>query len=354
MKIWANCRKEYRQKLTWQQSKTIISILASFMALYLITAGVFACTSSPASTSQIVENSSRIRLTPESQQGELTMTTQQLVLSPVASETGTVFTTAYPQSGLIAAGDYDYDTSLRAFFSFDISNLIHLNVTHATLNIPQPTVYNQPTFGQLWVDNVTYGSLYNSNNFNCTGTRLGSLYMYQGTIDVTPTMQQLATAGKSRFQVRIYFNTQTNSNTLPDYVRWSTATLNVDYVPAICMTSENAAVTWSGSPQQYWSGTCGNVHILWIKPNTSITVSHNGTCNPANCYFLQTWTVTGPGITQYGAGSSCTFPAGNGTYTVKYASKCGTTQCHDCILYIKIDYVGNPLEPVKPPDTSPL
>jgi hypothetical protein len=159
-----------------------------------------------------------------------------VTLTPVAGETGSVYSAAHSPVTSILAGDAGDNTGIRAYFSFDISSLAGKNVTNATLTFTTQNVVRNPwaNLTGLWIGTVNYGigPLQNADYIIASNPLVGSwLTSAPGTINVTSTVHAAAAASSPRFQVRAHFASTTNNDNLADYIMWSNATLTVTYLP---------------------------------------------------------------------------------------------------------------------------
>jgi len=164
--------------------------------------------------------------------------TKTVTINTTAAETGTVDQKNATDYSRTRAGDDSANVGYRAFWSFDINSLGGKTIKSATLKFSEPTVmgtpfaYNAPPLGLggLWLWKVTYGS--SLPTFGYVGSKLihvGLIYDPPTTVDVTIPIQQLATAGVSRFQIEALFNKVSNGNVTADMAEWPPIELEVTY-----------------------------------------------------------------------------------------------------------------------------
>ncbi|MCJ7515377.1 MAG: PKD domain-containing protein [Dehalococcoidia bacterium] len=161
-----------------------------------------------------------------------------ITINTVPSETGTVDQKNATDYARVRAGDDANNVGYRAFWSFDIYSLAGKDIQSATLKFSEPTVsgspfaYNAPPLGLggLWLWKTTHGS--SLPTFGYVGSKLihvGLIYDPPTTVDVTVPIQQLATAGVSRFQIEGLFNKVSNGNVTLDMAEWPPIVLEVTY-----------------------------------------------------------------------------------------------------------------------------
>lgn len=164
--------------------------------------------------------------------------TKTVTINTVPSETGTVDQRNATDYSKVRAGDDANNVGYRAFWSFDVSSLAGKDIKSATLKFSQPNItgtpfaYNEPPLGLggMWLWKTTYGS--SLPTFGYVGSKLinvGLIYAPPTTVDVTIPIQQLATAGVSRFQIEALFNKVSNGNVTPDMAEWPSVVLEVTY-----------------------------------------------------------------------------------------------------------------------------
>ncbi len=156
---------------------------------------------------------------------------QDKVLDPVANETGSVYSTGQRVSDTVA-GDTGSDTTIRAYFSFDISSLSGKTISKAVLKFKTQDIVRKPwpDLTKLWVGVVNYGvGPLQSSDYGLSSSPISSFTAPPGDVDVTAAVQAAVNAGKPRFQIRNHFSKFTDSDGLADYIKWSNATLTISY-----------------------------------------------------------------------------------------------------------------------------
>jgi hypothetical protein len=154
-------------------------------------------------------------------------------LSPVAGETGAVYSDGTVSPGVRFAGDTGTNAGIRCYFSFDISGLAGKNVTGAKLTFPVTSIVRDP-FGNLaglWVAKVDYGvGALQASDFNLVGTPFAGVFSsVPAEVNVTSYVKSAILAGDPRFQTRLHFNMTTNNDSLADYVNFGNAVLTITY-----------------------------------------------------------------------------------------------------------------------------
>jgi len=152
-------------------------------------------------------------------------------LEPVDSETGSVYSTGQIVSDT-AAGDTGSNTTIRAYFSFDISSLSGKTISKAVLKFnTQDIVRNPwPDLTKLWIGTVDYGiGPLQSTDYKLGSSPITSVTSPPAEVDVTTAVQEAIDAGNPRFQIRNHFSKFTDSDGLADYIKWGNVTLTVSY-----------------------------------------------------------------------------------------------------------------------------
>ena len=161
---------------------------------------------------------------------------QTVTLDPVSTpqETGSIYYDGHITSDTLA-GDTATNTSVRAYFSFDIASLEGVDVTSAEVRFTPLSTAGYPwsKLGGLWIDRVDYGErALLGADFLLEGTELtdSPLAAVPVAIDVTLAVQSAADAGDPRFQVRTRFHVPVHEDGGEDSIRFLTATLIVAYL----------------------------------------------------------------------------------------------------------------------------
>jgi len=162
-----------------------------------------------------------------------------VTLSLLPDETGTVSSTGDKDTSKIVAGDNDKDIGYRAFFSFDISQLKGTTIKDATLTLGEANIVGEPfakVVGlgglRLWQVSGEPGKLpgYNTERHLLAEAR-EIMWEPPTVIDVTTEVRNRVVTPKVsiHLQFEARFLNKTNLDHMDDYVRWSTATLEVTY-----------------------------------------------------------------------------------------------------------------------------
>jgi hypothetical protein len=157
-----------------------------------------------------------------------------VTLSQTASESGTVASSTDVTTGYYRTGDDENNNGLRAFFSFDLSSLKNATVNSATLSfnvkgtignpfsITPPLLYVQPVFyGPRALKGSDYDVSASGADINKPDSKA------PGEYNVTGPVNDAVSSG--RYQIRVKFNGNTNSNKVADYVEFSGATLKITF-----------------------------------------------------------------------------------------------------------------------------
>ncbi len=134
-------------------------------------------------------------------------------------------------------GDTSTNVAMQAFLSFDISGIpASATIKSASLDVSSGDMLGDP-FGKLgWmrVYNHQYGTL-GSEDFT-PGFPTGAMYTYSSkpvasftSSTLVSALQTRVSAANSRFQVRLQFQTPTNSDGISDCLRLGSAVLVVTY-----------------------------------------------------------------------------------------------------------------------------
>jgi len=152
-------------------------------------------------------------------------------LHPVSGESGSVNHSGIVKSGIMQAGEDTGEVGIRAYMSFDISSLAGKNVTEAKLII-SGSITGTPfaDLDGLWVGEVEYGAhSLQPGDYNLASSPFDRFYSIPGAIDVTSAVQSRVSAGDSRFQVRLHFALESDSDGHLDYFKATQAKLLVTY-----------------------------------------------------------------------------------------------------------------------------
>ncbi|MDD5312756.1 MAG: hypothetical protein PHO26_06960 [Dehalococcoidia bacterium] len=156
-----------------------------------------------------------------------------VTLSPVASETGAVYKDGSVATGTKFVGDTSANSSIRCYFSYDISALAGKDVTSAKLNFTVNNIVRDPFahLGGLWVGKVSYGigPLQASDYSIASSPFTSALASPPVEMNITSSVKSAVLASNQRYQVRLHFATETNSDNLADYINFSNALLTITY-----------------------------------------------------------------------------------------------------------------------------
>lgn len=156
-----------------------------------------------------------------------------LTFSPVVAETGAVYKDGTVAPGTKFAGDTSTNSSIRCYFSYDISALAGKEVTNAKLNFSVNNVVRNPfgNLGGLWVSKVNYGiGPLQAADYNIAGSPFtGSFAAPPGEINITGYVKNAVLASDQRFQIRLHYTTETNNDNLADYINLSNVLLTITY-----------------------------------------------------------------------------------------------------------------------------
>ncbi len=165
-----------------------------------------------------------------------TMLVKTVILNPVPSETGAVYSSTYSPTTVTLAGDTPNNKGIRAYFSYDIASLAGKEVTSAKLTFVTLSKLGNPftDLTGLWVGTVNYGAgPLQSSDYTLSSAPIGSIYHAEPTtVDVTSQVQSAVSASKTRFQIRAHFsNTPSNSDNAADQIKFSNSgtTLTITY-----------------------------------------------------------------------------------------------------------------------------
>jgi hypothetical protein len=132
-------------------------------------------------------------------------------------------------------GDEMVNKAIRTYLSFDISKITDvIEFGSAILTIGTVDMNGTPwtDLGELIIDEVEYGARpLQVTDYYIPGTRLESYDAAPITeIDLTELISQAVSDGVQRFQIRLYFETATDNDSLSDNIRVTYAELKIDYV----------------------------------------------------------------------------------------------------------------------------
>ncbi|MBI4786304.1 MAG: hypothetical protein HY782_04580 [Chloroflexi bacterium] len=165
-----------------------------------------------------------------------TLATKTITRCFIAGESGEAIKsgTARAVSPLPQVGDDAANNTHRAFFSFDIQAIGGKIVDSATLNVSGVATQGNPlALAPLVAQQVAYsppvtGAAYDLPGTNVFRTNTSPV----GAYNVKSELQAAATAGRTRFQLRLQLNGETNSNNTNDLFAWPLAAdvcLNITY-----------------------------------------------------------------------------------------------------------------------------
>ena len=157
-----------------------------------------------------------------------------ITLTRVSNESGCIRSDGTVSSGW-GAGDDVPNNVIRAYFSFDLSNLVRVQeIRESKLDFSTLPTGGQPwtNLGGLFIALVDYGARpLEAADYNLPRTSIGTFNQPPiTTIDVTSQISSLVSAGETRFQVEAYFNSETNSDGARDGIKFTEAGLTVTYV----------------------------------------------------------------------------------------------------------------------------
>ncbi len=162
------------------------------------------------------------------------------VFNTVPAESGTVIEDGGDETSFFRAGDTLDNESVRAFFSFDLSDVVDTHVSEATLRFTHAATVGDPFYrptglGGIRVFVVRYdegglADLYTDPREELTETVL----MESPTeFDITKFVQRIGegSAFSDRMQFMVRFQKETNNDGVADYMEWSQAVITVTYAP---------------------------------------------------------------------------------------------------------------------------
>lgn len=158
------------------------------------------------------------------------------------TESGTVYASgSSPVHGTMLAGDTSGNVIMRAFMSFDISDISNKTIVSASLDLTGCTVLHDPFSAHpagldgIWVGDVQYTLPLDQSDYGITGTGIVLLSAKPtSTIDVKANVQNRVNQSKSRFQIRLHPNyANSNGDNQSDYISCGSGgpKLNVIYQP---------------------------------------------------------------------------------------------------------------------------
>lgn len=163
--------------------------------------------------------------------------TKTVTLNPIPAETGTVNEINATDYSKTVAGDNAKGLGLRAFWSFDISDLAGKDIQNASLKFTtgnmsgNPFAYEPPTgLGGLLLWQDTYGNtlpVYGYVGSKLIGT--GLIYEPPSVVDVSTQLKLLSSHDVNRFQVEALFTRSSNGDFTTNYIQWSSVVLEVTY-----------------------------------------------------------------------------------------------------------------------------
>lgn len=156
-----------------------------------------------------------------------------IILEPIPEESGSVYSTGDLVTSLLL-GDTADNNGIRAYFSFDISDLSQAEIEKAEL-----IFYIGETVGDPWVihsflyvEQVDYGARsLQGGDFDLEGLELARYTSsVPERIDMSlPIARLLRPPAKQRFQVRLRLGQITNHNSQDEYLNFSGAALDIVY-----------------------------------------------------------------------------------------------------------------------------
>ena len=156
-------------------------------------------------------------------------------LEPLSSESGCIHSDGKIQTAW-RVGDKYTNKGIRAFLSFDISKITEVEeFRSAALSISTLDQNGIPwdDLGSLYIDEVDYGARrLKAADYNLPpGRRLASYDSAPITeIDLTDIIKQAVRDRSPRFQIALYFQTETDDNDSTDNIKVTIAELTVVYV----------------------------------------------------------------------------------------------------------------------------
>ncbi len=170
-------------------------------------------------------------------QGSVDITVQNpadtITLAPVTSESGSVDANGTLNTAYIV-GDSANDAGVRAYFSFDLSQLQGLEIKEAILTFTVKQTVGNPWFTPpfLYIEPVAYGGralAAGDFNMQASGAEIAKLdSKAPDKIEVTYRLQQVLFKG--HFQIRLRMASNNNLNKQADYIEFSKAEITVTFV----------------------------------------------------------------------------------------------------------------------------
>ena len=156
-----------------------------------------------------------------------------IILEPIPDESGSVYSTGDLVTSWLL-GDSADNNGVRAFFSFDISDLTQAEIEKAELIFHIGESVGDPWLihSFLYIEQVDYGARpLRGGDFDLGGLELArSTSSVPGTIDMSlPVARLLRPPAKQRFQVRLRLGQLTNHNSQDEYLNFSGAALDIVY-----------------------------------------------------------------------------------------------------------------------------
>jgi hypothetical protein len=157
-----------------------------------------------------------------------------VTLSQVQAESGTVASSSDFSAAYYRAGDDEAKNALKAFFSFDLSNLNGATISSATLSFNVKQTNGNPftiTPPFLYIEPVFYGPrALKGADYNLTASAAQIAKLESATIgqySLTGPVSDAVSSG--RYQVMVRMGGSTNSNVIADNVEFSGATLKITF-----------------------------------------------------------------------------------------------------------------------------
>ena len=162
------------------------------------------------------------------------------VFNTVSDESGTVIEDGGDETGFFRAGDTVDNETMRAFFSFDLSDVADSDVSEATVRFTHAATVGDPFYqptglGGVRVFVVRYEEGGLADLYTDPRNELTERVLMESPteFDIAKFVQRIGegSAYSDRMQFMMRFQKETNNDNVTDYMEWSQAVVTVTYAP---------------------------------------------------------------------------------------------------------------------------